>query len=252
MGGRSGTAATPAPTARRCGLQGTVAACLGQRQSHTMQSTQAEAGNPSLPPEVARPGTWSRARVRAARPWGGPTRAPRSCLPRTRDRRAQTLTVGDVPETLGVQQVPQPGHLVLELTDQLVVGVLVDDGVTADLLGPVGVPGGQGIVGCARARQAQRGPGQSRGGEGGPWRAAQWGDRSPHLESGGQRPETYRWVSQGCPPAWGNRVPRRSRDGVAPLPLGGAFAPGPVVRGGGSKCDRRGTQGDSGECSLHS
>lgn len=66
-------------------------------------------------------------------PGGSPARA----------RHTQTLTVGDVPEALGVQQVPQPGHLVLQLSDQLVVGVLVDDGVAADLLGPVGIPGQQ-------------------------------------------------------------------------------------------------------------
>lgn len=50
-------------------------------------------------------------------------------------------TVNDVPETLGVEKVTQTGHLVLQLPDELVVGVLVDDGVAADLLGAVGIPG---------------------------------------------------------------------------------------------------------------
>lgn len=51
------------------------------------------------------------------------------------------LTLRDVAQALGVEQVAQAGHLVLEFTDELVIGVLVDDGVAADLLGPVGVPG---------------------------------------------------------------------------------------------------------------
>lgn len=52
-----------------------------------------------------------------------------------------TLTVRDVTKTLGVQQVSKPGHLILQLSDQLVVGVFIDDGITTDLLGPVSVPG---------------------------------------------------------------------------------------------------------------
>lgn len=55
-------------------------------------------------------------------------------------------TVNDVPKALGVEQVPQPRHLVLQLADQFVVGVLVDDSVAADLLGTVSIPGeGQGL-----------------------------------------------------------------------------------------------------------
>lgn len=55
----------------------------------------------------------------------------------------QALTVSDVAKTLGIQQVPQPGHLILQLTDQLVIGVLIDDSIAADLLGPVSIPGWQ-------------------------------------------------------------------------------------------------------------
>lgn len=55
-------------------------------------------------------------------------------------------TVNDVPKALGIEQVPQTCHLILELADQFVVGVLVDDGIAADLLGTVSVPGeGQGL-----------------------------------------------------------------------------------------------------------
>lgn len=50
-------------------------------------------------------------------------------------------TVNDVPEPLGIEKVTQAGHLVLQLPDQLVVGVLVDDSIAADLLGAVGISG---------------------------------------------------------------------------------------------------------------
>lgn len=53
---------------------------------------------------------------------------------------AQTLTLNDVPEALGVEEVLQPRHLLFEFAHQPVVGVLVDDGVAADLLGPISVP----------------------------------------------------------------------------------------------------------------
>jgi len=49
-------------------------------------------------------------------------------------------TVNDVPEALGIEKVAQTCHLVLQLPDELVVGVLVDDSIAADLLGTVGVP----------------------------------------------------------------------------------------------------------------
>lgn len=54
------------------------------------------------------------------------------------------LTFDDVTQALRVQEVLQTGHLLLQLTHQTVVGVLVDDGVAADLLGAVCVPA------CAR------------------------------------------------------------------------------------------------------
>lgn len=53
-------------------------------------------------------------------------------------------TVNDVPEALGVEQVTQTSHLILQLPDELVVGVLIDDSIAADLLGTVSVPGEQG------------------------------------------------------------------------------------------------------------
>lgn len=125
-------------------------ACLGQRQTQTRPSPE-----PRPPTQRwlrlepgAEPGPQGRGAARAA----GPAPAPQPRCP-AQDGRAQTLTVGDVTETLGVQQVPQPRHLILQLADQLVVGVLVDDGVTADLLGPVRIPGRQrGAGGCAARR----------------------------------------------------------------------------------------------------
>lgn len=63
---------------------------------------------------------------------------PRAAVPRTQG--CGTLTLSDVTQTLGVQQVPQPGDLVLEFADEFVVGVFIDDSVTADLLGPVSIP----------------------------------------------------------------------------------------------------------------
>lgn len=61
-------------------------------------------------------------------------------------RAAMVPTVNDVPEALGIEKVTQPCHLVLQLPDEFVVGVLVDDSIAADLLGTVSVPGeGQGF-----------------------------------------------------------------------------------------------------------
>ena len=51
------------------------------------------------------------------------------------------LTIFDLYPLL-LQQIPQPVDLVLELPDELGVGVLVDHGLAHDLLGAVGVPGG--------------------------------------------------------------------------------------------------------------
>lgn len=55
--------------------------------------------------------------------------------------RGAVPTVNDVPEPLGIEKVTQAGHLVLQLPDKLVVGVLVDDSIAADLLGAVGISG---------------------------------------------------------------------------------------------------------------
>lgn len=51
------------------------------------------------------------------------------------------LTVNNVPKALGIEEVTQARHLVLQLSDELVVGVLIDDSIAADLLGTVSVPG---------------------------------------------------------------------------------------------------------------
>jgi len=44
-------------------------------------------------------------------------------------------------QALGEQQAPQPLHLPLQLPDQFGVWIFVDDGVAADLLCTVSVPG---------------------------------------------------------------------------------------------------------------
>lgn len=59
-----------------------------------------------------------------------------------------TSVVQQLLQALGVQQVPQPAHLGLQLSDQLGVGIFVDHGVAADLLGAVGVP----VMTSARVR----------------------------------------------------------------------------------------------------
>lgn len=57
-----------------------------------------------------------------------------------------TLTLDDVSQALGVQQVFEASHLLLQLTHQAVVGVLVDHSIAADLFGAVGVPATTNIV----------------------------------------------------------------------------------------------------------
>ena len=68
-------------------------------------------------------------------------RAPEQRAP---SKKGVVLTLNDVPQALGQQQVSEPRHLVLQLPHQPVVGVLVDHSVAADLLGPVRVPVGGG------------------------------------------------------------------------------------------------------------
>lgn len=51
------------------------------------------------------------------------------------------LTVQDVSKALSTEQLLQTSHFILQVTHQLVVGVLVDDGVALDVLGSVGVAG---------------------------------------------------------------------------------------------------------------
>lgn len=52
-----------------------------------------------------------------------------------------TLTLYDVSQALGVQQILETSHLLLQLTHQSVVGVLVDHSVAANLFGTISVPG---------------------------------------------------------------------------------------------------------------
>lgn len=52
------------------------------------------------------------------------------------------LTVQDVAQSLGAEQVLQSRHFVLQVSYQLVVGVLVDDSVTLDVFSPVSVTAG--------------------------------------------------------------------------------------------------------------
>ena len=51
-----------------------------------------------------------------------------------------TSVVQQLLQALGEQQVSQPFHFVLQLSDQFGVRIFVDDGVAADLFGAVGVP----------------------------------------------------------------------------------------------------------------
>lgn len=68
-----------------------------------------------------------------------------------RDRRAQTLTAGDVaPDPGRRSRVPQPRHPSHSSRISLLLGSSLDDGVAADLLGPVSDLGGKGHWGlCA-------------------------------------------------------------------------------------------------------
>lgn len=49
------------------------------------------------------------------------------------------LTIQDVSKALGTEQLLQTSHFVLQVTHQLVVGILVDDGVALDVLGSVSI-----------------------------------------------------------------------------------------------------------------
>lgn len=81
------------------------------------------------------------------RMWGscrdaGPAgRGDSSLLPGATAREHQvTPTVNDVSKALGVEKVTQACHLILQLPDELVVGVLINDSIAADLLCTVSVP----------------------------------------------------------------------------------------------------------------
>lgn len=49
------------------------------------------------------------------------------------------LTVQNVSKSLGTKQLLEARHFILEVTHQLVVGILVDDGITFDILSSVGI-----------------------------------------------------------------------------------------------------------------
>lgn len=54
--------------------------------------------------------------------------------------KSANLTLNDVPQALRIQEVLQARHFLLQLTHQPVVGVFIDDSITADLFGAVSVP----------------------------------------------------------------------------------------------------------------
>ena len=56
------------------------------------------------------------------------------------DSNKRFLTINDVTQALGEEEIFQTRHLLLQLADQSVVGILVDDGVAANLFGAVCVP----------------------------------------------------------------------------------------------------------------
>ena len=49
------------------------------------------------------------------------------------------LTVQDVSQALGTKQFLQSRHFILQVTHQLVVGILIDDSIAFDVLSTVGV-----------------------------------------------------------------------------------------------------------------
>lgn len=51
-----------------------------------------------------------------------------------------SLTFNDVAQALSIEQVFQARHFLLQLAHQSVVGVLIDDGIAADLLCTVSIP----------------------------------------------------------------------------------------------------------------
>lgn len=51
-----------------------------------------------------------------------------------------TLTLYDVSQALGIQQVFEASHLLLQLTHQTVVGIFIDHSVAANLFGAIGIP----------------------------------------------------------------------------------------------------------------
>ncbi len=49
------------------------------------------------------------------------------------------LTVQDVSQALGTEQFLQSSHFILQVTHQLIVGILIDDSIAFDVLSSVGI-----------------------------------------------------------------------------------------------------------------
>lgn len=49
------------------------------------------------------------------------------------------LTVQDVSQALGTEQLLQSSHFVLQITHQLIVGILIDDSIAFDVLSSVSI-----------------------------------------------------------------------------------------------------------------
>jgi len=49
------------------------------------------------------------------------------------------LTVQDVSQTLGMEKFLQSSHFILQVTHQLIVGILIDDSIAFDVLSSVSI-----------------------------------------------------------------------------------------------------------------
>ncbi len=54
--------------------------------------------------------------------------------------KANALTLDDVTQALGIEEVLQTGHLIFQLTHQTVIRIFIDHSITTDLLSPVCIP----------------------------------------------------------------------------------------------------------------
>lgn len=79
---------------------------------------------------------WGRQKPACGRPW---ERRQTPCGCRHDLPWRHQLTVQNVSEALRAEQLLQTSHFILQVTHQLIVGILVDDSVAFDVLSPVGV-----------------------------------------------------------------------------------------------------------------